>query len=162
MTEGPRKKITFNSDNKFDMQLEKALIDERGLAWMFENATFDGVRIEAKDETWQWRQTGNICVEYHNHGKRSGINATEADWWIHSLHADNGQLLVRLMFPVPVLRALARKAVADGKARVGGDGNYSSVALIPVSDILTGKAWNDGATENAREREADRSADPEG
>ena len=65
-------------------------------------------------------QTGNICVECHNHGKPSGIAATEADWWVHSLHADNGQVLVRLMFPVDVLRALARKAFGDGKARVGG------------------------------------------
>jgi len=141
MSEPPPKKVTFNSDKKFDIQLDKALLDERGLAWMFENATFDGVRIEAKDETWQWRQTGNICVEYHNRGKPSGIAATRADYWVHSLHADNGQVLVRLMFPVPVLRALARKAVDAGKAKVGGDGNHSSMVLIPVSDILTGKAW---------------------
>jgi len=27
-------KVTFNSDKKFDLQLDKALLDERGLAWM--------------------------------------------------------------------------------------------------------------------------------
>ena len=134
-------KATFNSDKKFDIQLSKALLDERGLAWMFENATFDGVRIEAKDETWQWRQSGNICVEHHNRGKPSGIAATEADYWVHSLHADNGQVLVRLLFPVAVLRGLARKAYRAGKHRVGGDGGHSEVVLIPVSDILTGRAW---------------------
>jgi len=134
-------KVTFNSDKKFDLQLDKALLDERGLAWMFENASFDGVKIEAKDETWQWQQYGNICVEYHNRGKPSGIAATKADYWVHSLHAENGQVLVRLLFPVAVLRTLARKAVDEGKARVGGDGNLSSVVLIPVRDIITGKVW---------------------
>jgi hypothetical protein len=134
-------KATFNSDKKFDIQLDKALLDERGLAWMFENATFDGVKIEAKDETWQWRQTGNICVEHMNRGKASGIAATEADYWVHSLHADNGQVLVRLMFPVPVLYALARKAYDNKRNRVGGDGGLSEIVLIPVRDIITGKAW---------------------
>jgi len=143
MTEGPRKKITFNSDKKFDLQLKKALLDERGLAWMFENATFEGVKIEAKDETWQWRKYGNICVEWRNRDQPSGIAATEADWWVHSLHADNGMVLVRLMFPVDVLLWLARKYYKAGSWRVGGDGGHSKVVLIPVIDIITGKAWND-------------------
>ena len=69
------------------------------------------------------------------------IAATEADYWVHSLHADNGQVLVRLLFPVAVLRGLARKAYRAGKHRVGGDGGHSEVVLIPVSDILTGRAW---------------------
>lgn len=137
-----RDKITFNPDKKFDMQLSKALLDERGLAWMFENATFDGVRIEAKDETWQWQQSGNICVEYENRGSPSGIAGTEADYWVHSLHADNGQVLVRLLFPVEVLRSLGRKAHKEGRHRVGGDGGFSKMVLIPVRDIITGKAWS--------------------
>lgn len=138
-----REKCTFNSDKKFDMQLSKALLDEQGLAWMFENATFDGVKIEAKDETWQWQQTGNICVEYENRGKPSGIAATEADWWVHSLHAESGQVLVRLMFPRDGLLDLARENWRDERRRRerGGDGGYSKMVLIPVRDIITGKAW---------------------
>lgn len=134
-------KATFNSDKKFDMQLSKALLDERGLAWMFENATFEGVKIEAKDETWLWQQSGNICVEWRNHDKPSGIAATEADYWVHSLHAESGLVLVRLMFPVDVLLWLARKAYKEGRYRTGGDGGHSKMVLIPVRDILTGRAW---------------------
>jgi len=89
----------------------------------------------------EWQQSGNICVEYWNRGSPSGIAATEADYWVHSLHAENGQVLVRLMFPVEVLRSLARQAYAGGRHRVGGDGGLSKMVLIPVRDIITGKAW---------------------
>jgi len=137
-------KITFNADKKFDIQLSQALIDERRLAWMFENATFDGVKIEAKDERWQWQQTGNICVEWRNHEKPSGIACTEADYWVHTLHDEKGMVLVHLVFPVDVLLWRARRAYKEGKYRTGGDQKQSKFVLIPVADIITGRAWNDG------------------
>ena len=60
-------KVTFNRNNKFDLQLSASLVRERALGEIFVHAIFDGmkpVRIELKSETWQWEKTGNICVEY--------------------------------------------------------------------------------------------------
>lgn len=90
-------KVTFNRDNKFDLQLSAALVRERALADVFVHAIFDGnkpVKIELKSETWQWEKTGNICVEYQQGGLPSGIHpdACNADVWVHELRRD-GQTL---------------------------------------------------------------------
>ena len=130
----PRDKITFNHNNKFDLQLSQALIDERRLANIFTAGKIE--KIELKSETWQWERTGNICVEYRQDGKPSGIDATEADYWVHELKRD-GDTLCYLMFPIERLRILARDAYRNGRYREGGgdDGRFCNI-LIPLSDIL--------------------------
>jgi hypothetical protein len=127
-------KITFNPDNKFDLQLGDALIAERRLASIFENA--DIHKIELKTETWQWEQTGNICVEYRQVGEPSGIAVTEADCWVHELRR-NGQTLCYLMFPIGRLKELARLAFKEGRYHEGGgDGGRFCNILIPLSWVL--------------------------
>ena len=131
MTDG---KVTFNRDNKFDLQLSDALIAERRLADIFEN--LDIHKIELKTETWQWEQTGNICIEYRQAGQPSGIAVTEAGCWVHELRRD-GQTLCYLMFPNERLKQLARKAYAEGRYHEGGgDGGRFSNVLIPLSWVL--------------------------
>jgi hypothetical protein len=127
-------KVAFNRDGKFDLQLSQALINERRLAEIFAAAKIE--KIELKSETWQWEQTGNICIEYQQNGKPSGIAITEADYWVHELRRDNGTL-VYLMFPVQRLKELARKAYAQGRYHEGGgDGGRFCNVLIPLREIL--------------------------
>jgi hypothetical protein len=132
-------KITFNRDNKFDLQLSQSLIDERRLADIFEH--MDIHKIELKSESWQWEQTRNICIEYARRSFGgpsipSGIAVTEAGCWVHELKRD-GQTLVYLMFPIERLKELARQAHRAGRYReFGGDGGMFSNVLIPLSDIL--------------------------
>jgi hypothetical protein len=127
-------KIEFNPDHKFDLQLSQALIAERRLADIFERGKIE--RIELKTETWQWEQTGNICIEYRQNGKPSGIATTEADYWVHELRRD-GVTLCYLMFPIDRLKALARKAYAEGRRHEGGgDGGRFCNVLIPLSWVL--------------------------
>lgn len=122
--------VTFNHDKKFDIQLGQAILREHALA-----AILSGGRIELKSETWQWEQTGNICVEYLCDGRPSGIAVTEADVWVHELRRDGP--LVYLMFPIERLKALARDAIRSKRFRVGaGDGGRFTVALIPLKEIL--------------------------
>jgi len=132
-------KITFNRDNKFDIQLGEALVNERRLADVFEHmaiAKITAPKIELKSETWQWEQTGNICIEYRQCGQASGIGAVEADYWVHELRRD-GETLVYLMFPIERLKELAREAYRQGRYRHGaGDGGRFCVVLIPLSEIL--------------------------
>jgi hypothetical protein len=123
--------VAFNRDNKFDLQLSQALIDEQRLAEIL-----SGGKIELKSESFQWEQTGNICIEYEQNGQPSGIAVTEADVWIHELKRD-GETLVYLMFPIARLKELAREAFKAGRFRTGaGDGGRFSVIIIPLADIL--------------------------
>jgi len=126
--------VTFSRSNKFDLQLSAALINERRLAAIFAAAKIE--KIELKSETWQWEQTGNICIEYRQNGSPSGIAVCEADYWVHELRRD-GETLCYLMFPLERLKVLARRAHAAGRYRVGGgDGGRFCNVLIPLREIL--------------------------
>jgi hypothetical protein len=127
-------KVTFNHDKKFDLQLSDALIAERRLADIF--VDLDIHKIELKTETWQWEQTGNICIEYRQGSQKSGIAVTEAGCWVHELRRD-GQTLCYLMFPIERLKELARLAYKEGHYRKGGgDGGRFCNVLIPLSWVL--------------------------
>ena len=100
-------KIKFNPDKKFDIQLSASLIAERKLGDLFTSAKLERVdlspecwKIEQKTESWLWERTGNLCIEYRNRGKLSGIASTETDFWIHELKRDD-DTLVYIMIPVP-------------------------------------------------------------
>jgi len=129
-----KEKITFNRDSKFDLQLSEALIQERRLANIFATASIE--KIELKSETWQWEQTRNICIEYRQNGRPSGIAITEADYWVHELRRD-GRTLCYLMFPIERLKELARQAYKEGRFHEGGgDGGRFCHVLIPLSWVL--------------------------
>jgi hypothetical protein len=72
-----------NLRQKFDLQLEQAQLRERALDKIFADARIE--KIELKSESHQWEQTGNICMEFKQDGKPSGIATTEADFWVHEL-----------------------------------------------------------------------------
>jgi len=115
--------------SKFDIQLGQALINERRLANIFENG-----KIEVKSESYLWERTRNICIEYEQNGKSSGIAITEAEHWIHELLLHDGSVHVRLMLPVPRLKELCRRAHAEGRYRKNaGDGGRFGVFLVPLS-----------------------------
>jgi hypothetical protein len=127
-------RVTFNRDDKFDIQLSDALINERRLAEIFAYRRIGSV--ELKSETWLWEQTGNICIEYQQNGRPSGIATTEADYWVHELRRD-GRTLVYLMFPIDRLKELARDHYKLGHYHEGGgDGGQFCNVLIPLSEIL--------------------------
>lgn len=127
-------KVIFNRDQKFDIQLSQALIAERRLAEIFENACLE--KIELKTETFQWEKHGNIAIEYRRAGKPSGISVTEATCWVHELKRD-GQTLVYLLFPIDRLKELCRDAIRKGQChRGGGDDHSCDNVLLPLSEIL--------------------------
>lgn len=128
-------KIKFEKGKKFDIQLSSALAHERHLAELFATGKFE--KIEAKHEQWLWERTGNICVEYRSRGAPSGIAATEADHWVHTLMNQDSEPLVHLVFPVERLKELARRAYTEGRYReTAGDDGAQCVVLIPLRDIL--------------------------
>jgi hypothetical protein len=126
--------VKYNNDKKFDLQLSQALQAERRLGEIFSAKKID--KIELKTETWQWEQTGNICIEYKFNGKPSGIAATEADYWVHELRRDN-ETLCYLMFPIDRFKQVAKHFYQIGNTRAkSGDGGKSEVVLIPLNEVL--------------------------
>lgn len=113
---------------KFDFQLGNSLEHHEPRL----RRILEGTKIELKTETWQWEQTGNLCVEYWRNGKASGIAITEADFWMHELRRD-GRTVIYFMFPLDQLKDLARRAYRNGWHRDrAGDGGTSKVILIPL------------------------------
>lgn len=88
-------------------------------------------KIECKNETYQWRKYGNICIEYRNYGKLSGISVTTADHWVHTLHEDDGSILIHYVFPIERLKALARHFWPDRRIG-GGDDKAACNIVIPI------------------------------
>lgn len=130
-------KIRFNDDEKFDIQLSAALVQERRLAAIFGFSEIADTRIELKTETWQWEQTGNICIEYLRDGKPSGISTCTAEYWSHQLCRPDGETICYLLFPIEQIKELARAAIRAGRWRAGaGDGGRQTVALVRLRDIL--------------------------
>lgn len=126
--------VRYNHDSKFDIQLSESTINTRKLGSIFAAAKIE--KIELKSESWLWERTGNICIEYRQNGRPSGIAVTQADYWVHELKRD-GETLVYLMFPIERLKELAREAFRVGHVHEGGgdDGRFCNI-LIPLKDIL--------------------------
>jgi hypothetical protein len=126
--------IKLDADEDVTLGLGDAHVNERKLAEIFSAAKIE--KIELKSETWQWEQTRNICIEYRQDNKRSGIAVTEADVWVHELRRGD-QTLCWLMFPIERLKELTRQAYAAGHYHEGGgDGGRFSNILIPLSWVL--------------------------
>lgn len=124
----------MSANTKFDIQLATAIVRENALARLFSDAD---LTIEHKGETYLWRRSGKICIEYGYRDLPSGIAATEADLWVHELYDDDGQLIVRLVFEMETLKELCRAAKSRGqRLRHVGDDKLASIILLSLWDII--------------------------
>jgi hypothetical protein len=123
----------LSPDNKFDIQLNVANLREHQLAHLFTRGT-----IELKAETWQWRRTGRLCIEYAQSGEPSGIAVSSADVWTHQLNDDNGRPLVLLVFPLERAKELARWSWrhCGGRRRGGGDRKNIDSVVVRLHDLV--------------------------
>ena len=137
-------KVIFNSDEKWDIQLSQGQLAEFRVAELLTSAKLERVnldpahwRIEVKTEGHIWETSGNLCIEYRNNGRRSGIAVTEADFWVHELRKNDDCPLVYFFIPIPHLKKLCDKYYDLGWYRhKAGDDGKSSVILIPLKDVL--------------------------
>lgn len=120
-------KVTFNRDNKYDIQLGQGHAAEERLVEILQNT-----KLELKTENWLWEQTGNICIEYARGDRPSGIGATKADFWVHELRREP-DLLALVIVPMERMKALCRRAYSVGKKAQGGDYGKTKVIKLPLS-----------------------------
>ena len=130
----PCSKYDFITDLKFGTDSEKTIANILGL---------DGKEFEVKTERNWWAKTGNIAIEIECNKKPSGINVTEAKYWVH-VFQDEGKLFSLVILPVKVLKKIVKNLLKAGfKTRMVGDG-YRSKCLIVKKEILL----NHGAFKN--------------
>lgn len=118
----------LNKDSKYDIQLGQAGKDEARLAQILSEK-----KIELKTESFLWERTGNFAVEIASRGKRSGLAATEADYWAHELIKD-GQTLCYLLFPVERLKQICRD-IGEKQERAGDD-DAQTLFLISLRKLF--------------------------
>lgn len=112
----------------FDIDLSQALIREESIRQIFMNAS-----IELKTD-YLAKDTGNVFVEFKQHGKPSGLAVTTASYWMFEI-----QDFCYILIETKNLNDIARRAFIAGKRTKGGDYNNYEGVLIPVS-WLTGMA----------------------
>jgi hypothetical protein len=102
---------------KFDIDLSFGKQWEQYIDEMFSGAK----TCEVKTERDKWAQT-------------SGIEATEADLWVHNLTVDN-ELICSLVFPVDKLKEILPQL--PKRSVMGGDNNASKLQLVNLVKLMT-------------------------
>jgi len=111
---GQLKALSFNDDNRYDL----AVLLSNGVRFKF----------EIKDDMTASR-TGNVGVEFECRGKPSGINVTEADYWVFRLDG-----LFYSVKTEDLRRLIERKAY--WRIGVGGDtGSQTKIYLLHKADV---------------------------
>ena len=74
--------MKYNSDFRFDLDFGQK--GESVVAELLDNSKVEvkSERAESWDEPKKWVTTGNHFVEYESRGKPSGIQTTEAKYWV--------------------------------------------------------------------------------
>ncbi|MBC8452410.1 MAG: hypothetical protein H8D65_00975 [Spirochaetes bacterium] len=112
------------ADNRFDINLAEGKYGEHVMANIIET-------VEVKRD-YVVSTTGNLAVEYYNHGKPSGISITEAEWWGFLLDGDEFQGEVAVLIKTSRLRKIIDKC----KEITGGDNNKSHMKLLPLKKLF--------------------------
>ena len=87
------------------------------------------IKIEVKSDR-QASKTGNLAIEYECSNKPSGINATEADYWIYFIVFEDHDECYKI--PIEDLRDLIKNC----RKVCGGDGMRSRLYLLPKSKCV--------------------------
>jgi hypothetical protein len=88
------------------------------------------VKVEVKRDD-QAVYTSHIYIELTYKGAPSGINTTEADWWI-IFYAPTRFVCLK----TEDLRGLVRRAIRINKVVPGGDNNETTGALVPLDWMM--------------------------
>lgn len=110
--------MKYNSDFKYD--LEVGQIYEQRLGELLSK------KIEIKRD-FKCLDTGNIFIEYESRGHKSGIAATEADYWCYWLSEHHF-----IMVETQRLKVICRNYLNTKSDVIGGDSNTSKGILVPL------------------------------
>ena len=123
----PFTKYDFVTDLKYGTDSEKNIANILGLS---------AKEFEVKTERNWWTRTGNIAIELEYKGKASGINKTEASYWVHVLQ-EKDEPFCFVIIPVKKLKILVEKLIKSGEeTRMVGDCNNSKCLIVKKEILL--------------------------
>ena len=127
-------------DLKVEEDMLYGKIGEDFAQQIFEDKNFE-VEIKTERDTGdskQWKTTGNIAIEIRFKGEPSGISTTESSVWMHLL-SDNGEIVGGYIFKVDLLRKMIKERHESGNLKIvmGGDNNWSQLALLPIKELFS-------------------------
>ena len=93
-------------------------------------------KIEVKTD-FKAHKTGNLAIELESYGKPSGIQTSEATWWLFNIQIPNKKPLL-LIITLERLRQIANKYAHQGKVIMGGDNYSSKLVVVPFSEVIKG------------------------
>jgi hypothetical protein len=94
------------------------------------------VKTECDKKAINWRNSGNIIIEYHGaNGRDSGIAVTEAETWVQVLNVD-GEPLCAIMFDTERLKQYLRDNWSSLDKVTGGDGKRAGLIKLPLKKLL--------------------------
>ena len=91
----------------------------------------EGHYLELKSDQ-RAAETGNVFVEYRQHGRPSGIAISECEWWTTEVVLD-----VFVTMRTARMKELARRAYRQGLLKAGGDFNAYDGILVPTFWLVT-------------------------
>ena len=117
--------MKHNNNFKYDLAIGKS--GENAFAKLLSNSKVE-IKVDRK-----FIYTGNFYVEYWSRGKPSGINTSEADWYVFTTGGHD----VFLVVPVAALREAVVKKAKQGNITVGGDKNVSRGVLLTAPELVS-------------------------
>ena len=92
-------------------------------------------KIEVKTDFKAYK-TGNLAIEIEFNNKPSGIQISEANWWLFNIRIPDKDPLL-LMITLKRLRQICTKYMFQGRTVMGGDNMKSKLVIIPIQEIIT-------------------------
>lgn len=119
------------SNAGFDLDLHYGESREQAFLNILTKADVHCRRIECKSDRAAIR-TGNVFIEYQQHGRPSGIATTTASYW--AIEYDTN---CWIFLPTMVLKTIFERAKRDKwRRKIGGDFNNYDGVLIPIEWLV--------------------------
>lgn len=117
-------------DPSHDIKFGANLLEGKEAEQLVEQALLKG---EVKRD-YKAGETGNIFLEFESRGKPSGLNTSEADYWIFVLSDEQFQDEVFVGIKASRLQRISDSISWETR---GGDGNTSKGKLIPLTKLIS-------------------------
>lgn len=141
--------MTFKKDLEFGQLYERIFIEHEKLQnYKLSEGKFkeydiidndNNIKYEVKTDRLS-HKTGNICIEYECNNKPSGINTTQADYYIYFVLDNEDYTIYKI--PVEKIKLMINDKSLKLKSVKGGDGFRSSLYLFKVHLFNEYKYYN--------------------
>jgi len=85
--------------------------------------------VEVK-ESFKSQLTGNVAIEFEQHGHSSGVAQTQADFWVEKIHERNGKITFIMMWTKDLRKMIAEKKYHTINTTGGDPDKQSKVYLF--------------------------------